>query len=158
MSRLKVERVPRAWPGVVVLALVGIAAAGCSDSARFDSSSYSSDRPAPPQNVASTAAPPPAPARVEAQPLPSVAQPATVSAAPGTYSTPAPAYYRPTSQNSDVTGSVPSTPARGHWTWNGGSSESPRHGGTKDTPPRAPRDPATDRLHPHGIRDPSQIK
>ena len=36
MPRLKVELVPRAWPGVIVLALVGIAAAGCSDSARFE--------------------------------------------------------------------------------------------------------------------------
>ncbi len=158
MSRLKVERVPRAWPGVVVLALVGIAAAGCSDSARFDSSSYSSDRPAPPQNVASTAAPPPAPARVEAQPLPSVSQPATVSAAPGTYSTPAPAYYRPTSQNSDVTGSVASTPARGHWTWNGGSAVTVGYGETIDTIARQHKVPATTLMQTNGIRDASQIR
>ncbi|MGA9457736.1 MAG: hypothetical protein WBV43_19960, partial [Pseudolabrys sp.] len=46
----KVESRLLAWPRVAVLALVGATAAGCSDSARFDSSSYTTDRP--PQNAA----------------------------------------------------------------------------------------------------------
>jgi murein DD-endopeptidase MepM/ murein hydrolase activator NlpD len=158
MPRLKVELVPRAWPGAIVLALVGIAAAGCSDSARFDSSSYSSDRPAPPQSVSSVAAPPPASARVEAQPLPSVSQPATVSAAPGNYSPPTPAYYRPNSQYSDVTGSVAAAPAHGHWTWSGGSAVVVGYGETLDTIARKHKVPVTALMQTNGIRDASQIR
>lgn len=52
MPRRKLQTRPRAWPRVVILGLVGIAAAACSDSARFDS--YNADRPAPPHNVASS--------------------------------------------------------------------------------------------------------
>ncbi len=156
MPRLKVELVPRAWPGIVVLALVSIAAAGCADSARFNSSSYVSDRPAPPQNVASVAAPPPAPARVEAQPLPAVSQPA--SFAPGNYGSPSPAYYRPTSQNSDITGSVASAPAHGHWTWSGGSAVVVGYGETIDTIAHKHKVPVAALMQTNGIRDASQIR
>src|SRR5262245_63139319 len=107
MPRSMVESRPLAWPRVAVLALVSVAAAGCADSARFDSSS--TDRP--PQNVAAATPTYSAAGRVEAQPLPAPSQPATVAAAPApTYT---PAAYTP---SSDVTGS-----ASGHWTWNGGS-------------------------------------
>ena len=51
MLRRKLQTRPRAWPRVVILGLVGIAAAACSDSARFDS--YNADRPVPPHNVTS---------------------------------------------------------------------------------------------------------
>ena len=51
MPRRKLQTCPRAWPRVVILGLVGIAAAACSDSARFDS--YNADRPVPPHNVTS---------------------------------------------------------------------------------------------------------
>ena len=52
MPRRKLQTRPRAWPRVVILGLVGIAAAACSDSARFNS--YNADRPAPPHNVTSS--------------------------------------------------------------------------------------------------------
>ena len=52
MPRRKLQTRPRAWPRVVILGLVGIAAAACSDSARFNS--YNADRPAPPRNVTSS--------------------------------------------------------------------------------------------------------
>jgi murein DD-endopeptidase MepM/ murein hydrolase activator NlpD len=51
MLRRKLQTRPRAWPRVVILGLVGIAAAACSDSARFNS--YNADRPVPPHNVTS---------------------------------------------------------------------------------------------------------
>ena len=51
MPRRKLQTRPRAWPRVVILGLVGIAAAACSDSARFNS--YNADRPVPPHNVTS---------------------------------------------------------------------------------------------------------
>jgi murein DD-endopeptidase MepM/ murein hydrolase activator NlpD len=155
MSRPKVQSRPRTWPRVVVLALVGVAVAGCSDSARFTSSSYDTDRPAAPQNVASSVYAPPAPSRVEAQPLPAVSQPATIS--PGTYGAPSPAYYRPTSQYSDVTGS--NAPAQaGHWTWNGGSAVTVGYGETIDTIARKHGVPASALMHTNGIRDASQIR
>ena len=47
----KLQTRPHAWPRVAILGLVGIAAAACSDSARFNS--YNADRPAPPHNVTS---------------------------------------------------------------------------------------------------------
>src|SRR5512140_3717925 len=108
MPRLQVQSRPLAWPRVAVLALVGITAAGCADSARFDSISYDVGRPAPPQNVAA-AAPAPAPqsyGRVEAQPLPAPSQPATVPASPNySYNSQGTGAYRPSGQYADVTGS-----------------------------------------------------
>jgi murein DD-endopeptidase MepM/ murein hydrolase activator NlpD len=78
MPRRKLQTRPRAWPRVVILGLVGIAAAACSDSARFNS--YNADRPVPPHNVTSpvsgrpagrhsvVAAHPPTPSPKTAQP------------------------------------------------------------------------------------------
>ena len=51
MPRRKLQTRSHAWPRVVILGLVGIAAAACSDSARFNS--YNADRPVPPHNVTS---------------------------------------------------------------------------------------------------------
>ncbi len=156
MPRPKVESRPRVWPRVIVLALVGVAAAGCSDSARFNS--YTTDRP--PQNMAA-AAPAYAPsARVEAQPLPAPSQPATVAAAP------APAYggqslgtYRSNDRYSDVTGSVANTPTQsGHWTWNGGSPVTVRYGETVDSIARQNGVPASAIMQTNGIREPGQIQ
>jgi hypothetical protein len=52
MPRPNVPSRLRAWPRVAVLALVGIAAAGCADSARFDSNPYAAnDRRSPPPEL-----------------------------------------------------------------------------------------------------------
>jgi murein DD-endopeptidase MepM/ murein hydrolase activator NlpD len=155
MPRPKVESRSRAWPRVLVLALVGIAAAGCSDSARFESNSYNADRPAPPQNVASTMPAPSAPARVETQPLPA---PATVSAAPGTYGAHYPT-YRSSDQYSDVTGSGARAPApTGQWTWNGGSPVTVGYGETVESIARKHSVPAPAIMQANGIRDAGQIR
>jgi murein DD-endopeptidase MepM/ murein hydrolase activator NlpD len=150
----KVESRLLAWPRVAVLALVGVIAAGCSDSARFDSSSYTTDRP--PQNVAAATPTYSAAGRVEAQPLP--APPATVAAAPApTY---APAAYTPSSggyhsnaQYSDVTGS-----ASGHWTWNGGAPVTVGHGETVESIARKHGVPVAALMQTNGIREPGQIR
>jgi murein DD-endopeptidase MepM/ murein hydrolase activator NlpD len=80
MPRRKLQTGPSAWPRVVILGLVGIAAAACSDSARFNS--YSADRPAPPHNVTSSVSGRPAGGHsvVAAHPPtpPQTAQPQTV--------------------------------------------------------------------------------
>jgi murein DD-endopeptidase MepM/ murein hydrolase activator NlpD len=156
MPRSKVESRPLAWPRVAVLALVGVAAAGCSDSARFDSSSYTTDRP--PQSVAAATPTYSAAGRVEAQPLPAPSQPATVAAAPASTYTPA-AYtpnsggYRSNAQYSDVTGS-----ASGHWTWNGGSPVTVGYGETIESIARKHGVPASALMQTNGIREPGQIR
>src|ERR1700693_2582943 len=108
MPCINVPSSPRAWPRVAVLALVGIAAAGCSNSARFDSGLFSSNRQAPPpqqettRSVAARRAPS---GRLESQPLPPPNRPATVAAGGGVANgAQGLGAYRPGA--SDVTGSV----------------------------------------------------
>lgn len=149
----KVESRLLAWPRVAVFALVGVAAAACSDSARFDSSSYTTDRP--PQNVAAATPTYSAAGPVEAQPLPAPSPPATVAAAPApTYT---PAAYTPGSggyhSNADVTGS-----ASGHWTWNGGSPVTVGYGETIESIARKHGVPAAALMQTNGIREPGQIR
>jgi murein DD-endopeptidase MepM/ murein hydrolase activator NlpD len=151
MPRPMVESRPLSWPRLAVLALVGVSAAGCSDSARFDSSSYTTDRP--PQNVAAATPTYSGAGRVEAQPLPAPSQPATVAAAPApTYT---PAAYTPSSggQYSDVTGS-----ASGHWTWNGGAPVTVGYGETVESIARKHGVPVTALMQTNGIREPGQIR
>jgi len=158
MLRSKVEIRPGVWPRAVVLALVGIAAAGCSDSARFTSSSYDTDRPAPPQNVASSVAASPLSTRVDAQPLPAPSQP--ISATPAAYAPAYPATYRSSGQYSeDITGSAARTSATsGHWSWNGGSAVTVGYGETIDTIARRHNVPASVLMRTNGIREASQIR
>ena len=151
MPRPMVESRPLSWPRLAVLALVGVSAAGCSDSARFDSSSYTTDRP--PQNVAAATPTYSGAGRVEAQPLPAPSQPVTVAAAPApTYT---PAAYTPSSggQYSDVTGS-----ASGHWTWNGGAPVTVGYGETVESIARKHGVPVTALMQTNGIREPGQIR
>jgi len=156
MSRPKVESRQRAWMRVAVLALVGVAAAGCSDSDRFDSTAYNTDRPSPPQNVASAMPASQRYARVEAQPLPTLSPPATVSAA-STYG--APSSYRPSNQYADITGSnsvIP--PASSHWSWNGGSAVTVGYGETVESIARKHGVPASAIMQTNGLRNANQIR
>jgi murein DD-endopeptidase MepM/ murein hydrolase activator NlpD len=156
MPRSKVDSRPRAWPRVSVLALVGFAAAGCSDSARFTSGSYSSERPIPTQSVGSL---PSAPARVEAHTLPPVSPPATVATAPGAYGAYTGASYRSGGQYSDVTGASASIPpASSHWTRNGGSAVTVGYGETVESIARRHGIPASAIMQTNGIRDAAQVR
>jgi murein DD-endopeptidase MepM/ murein hydrolase activator NlpD len=125
MPRPDVPTFPRAWPRVAVLAFIGVLAAGCSDSARFSSSSYSRQ---PPSDVTGSIATRPEP-RVASRPLPAPSRPETVAANTG-YADGAAGLgaYRPGERYGDITGSVPEhrppappPPPAGHWTWDGGS-------------------------------------
>ncbi|MGE5166972.1 MAG: peptidoglycan DD-metalloendopeptidase family protein [Sphingobacteriales bacterium] len=161
MPRPKVESRPLAWPRVAVLALVGLAAAGCSDSARLDS--FTTDRP--PQTVASATPAYSGSGRVEAQPLPAPSQPATVAASPApaysptTYAPQSSGSYRSNNQYSDVTGSVAAAPASsGHWTWNGGSPVTVGYGETVESIARKHGVPVSALMQTNGIREPGQIR
>jgi murein DD-endopeptidase MepM/ murein hydrolase activator NlpD len=141
--------------------LVGVAAAGCSDSARFDSSSYDNSRPAPPQNVTGAVAPPPAYARVDAQPLPAPSQPATVPATTNYgYGTQGAGAYRPSGQYSDITGSAATRPASsgGHWTWDGGSPVTVGYGETIENIARKHGVPVAALMQTNGLREASHIR
>jgi len=157
MSRPKVQSRPRAWPRVAVLGLVGFTAAACADSARFDA--YNADRPAPPQNVASSIPARPATARVEAQPLPAVGPPATVAASP------APTYvphgsYPASGQYSDITGTPRQTASatNAHWSWNGGSAVTVGYGETVDSIAHKNHVPVSVLMQTNGIRDATQVR
>ena len=111
MPRSDVPPRSSTWARVAVLALVGIATTACSDSARFQSSSYS--RAVPPQEVTGSAVTPPPPnGRVVAQPLPTPSRQQTVAASS-------------VSNGAQGLGAYPVTTPRaesaGHWTWDGGS-------------------------------------
>ena len=173
MQRTKVPSRPRAsshasshissrsWPRVAVLALVGIAAAGCSDSARFDSNPFASNRQTvrPQDTTGSIGARQPASNRVYSQPLPAPSRPATVAAAGGVVNgAQGLGAYRPGSP--DITGSVPAYRApppppapAGHWTWDGGQPVTVSRGETVETIARKYGVPASAIFETNGFRE-----
>ena len=159
----------RTWPSVAVLALIGVSAASCSSSSRFDSNPYTSNRSAPQQETTGSIAPRPATtARVEAQPLPAPSRPATVAATTSGTATGGTGLgaYRPASQSADVTGSIadrrvaavtPPKPA-GVWTWDGGAPVTIGHGETVETIARRFNVPASAIIETNGFHNASEIK
>jgi murein DD-endopeptidase MepM/ murein hydrolase activator NlpD len=173
MTRSNVPCRPRAnshlWPRAAVLGLVGIAAAGCSDSSRFDSSPYASNRQAPPPQqevTGSIASRPAATSRVETQALPAPSRPATVASNAGVANgAQGLGAYRPATQhNTDVTGSVPARTVAGppkptgHWTWDGGSPVTVGYGESVEHIARKHGVPASAILQTNGIANPASIK
>ncbi len=168
------------WPRVAILALVGVTAAGCSDSGRFDSNPYASNRASPPQQqqevTGSIAARPASSSRVEAQPLPAPGRPATVAASGSGIANGAQGLgaYRPGTQNysqnnSDVTGSVTARQAPAHtvaappkpagaWTWDGGSPVTVGYGESVEHIAKKHGVPVSALLETNGISNPASIK
>jgi len=160
MSRINVPSRSRAsshtsshfWPHVAVLALVGMAAAGCSDSARFDASNHNARQQ---ETTGSIASRPAYSGHVESQPLPAPSRPATV-ASTGGVATGAQGLgaYRP--GTSDVTGSVATQRApapTGHWTWDGGSPVTVISGETVESIARKYGVPASAISETNGFRE-----
>ncbi len=148
----------RHWPRVAFIAIVGLAAAGCSDSARFDSNPYASNRQTPPQETTgSIAQRPAASARVESQPLPAPGRPATVAASGGV-ATGAPGLgaYRP--GTTEVTGSVRAPVPSGHWTWDGGSPVTVVSGETVESIARKYGVPASAIMETNGFHEGSTLR
>jgi len=160
MQRSNVPSRSRVWLRVAIPALLGIAAAGCSDSARFDSNPYASNRRSPPQETTGSISSRPASSRVESQALPAPSRPATVAVNSGV-ATGAQGLgaYRPA--GSDVTGSVPvhRAPApTGHWTWDGGSPVTVAYGETVESIARKYGVPASAILETNGFRDGASLR
>ncbi len=155
----------RAWSRAAILALIGVAAAGCSDSARFTSNGYY--RPMPPETTGSIQRRQPV-SRVVSQPLPAPSRPRTVAANPSGVSSGAQGFgaYRPAGRYNDVTGSVPAHQAppppppqpEGRWTWEGGSAVAVERGETLYSIARKHHVPASAIMQVNNIRDASSIR
>jgi murein DD-endopeptidase MepM/ murein hydrolase activator NlpD len=154
MQRSNVPSRSRVWLRVAVPALLGIAAAGCSNSARFDSNPFASDRTAVQQDTTGSIAPRPA-SRVDAQPLPAPSRPATVATTGYSTGAQGQGAYRPATP--EYTGSVAmhrtSPPPTGHWTWDGGSAVTVGHGETIETIARKYGVPASAIKETNGFRE-----
>ena len=164
MPRLTVPSQSRNWPRLAILAVVGVTAAGCADSARFDSNPYASNHRTPPQDVTGSISSRPV-RRVETQalPAPTPTRPYSVPAgvASGAEGLGA---YRPGTRAPEYTGSVPeqrvaAAPARpsGHWTWNGGTPVVVGRGETLEAIARKYGVPAQAILETNGIHSAAAI-
>jgi len=144
----------RIWLRVAVPALMGIAAAGCSNSARFDSDPFNDTAQAPRQEVTGSITPRPT-SRVEAQPLPAPSRPATVAASGVSTGAQGLAAYRPSAP--EYTGSVSERreppPPTGHWTWDGGSPVTVASGETFESLGRKYGVPAAAIMQTNGFRE-----
>jgi murein DD-endopeptidase MepM/ murein hydrolase activator NlpD len=162
MPRINVPSRSRAGLHVAILAILGLAVAGCSDSARFDSNPYASNRPVLQETTGSISPRPAYRSRIEAQPLPALSRPATVASTSGV-STGAQGLgaYRP--NGSDVTGSVttysaPAPAPTGHWTWDGGSPVTVKSGETVESIARKYGVPAAAIRETNGFRDGAALR
>jgi len=140
---------PHIWLRVAVPALMGLVAAGCSNSARFDSDPFDSAQ-APRQTTSSVAQRPAS--QVYAQPLPAPSQQATVAARTG-YSAGAQGagYYRP--ERSEIAAAAPAHHSAGHWTWDGGSPVTVASGETVESLARKYGVPAAAIKQTNGFRE-----
>jgi murein DD-endopeptidase MepM/ murein hydrolase activator NlpD len=165
MPHVKVPSRPLVWPRVAVLALAGIAVAGCENSSRFDSNPYASNPPPPRQETTGSISQRPASrSAVVSQSLPAPSRPETV-AANGSYGYASGAHglgaYRP--GTSDVTGSVATHPApppvpAGRWTWDGGQPVTVGNGETLDVVARKNGVPLSALMEVNGVTSASTIR
>ena len=156
----------RAWPRAAILALVAVAAAGCSDSARFGSNRSEYYQQSKQPEVTGSIAKRPAPyTRVVAQPLPAPSKPATVASYPGGVASGAQGLgaYRPGVRGGDITGSVPAHPVpppqpAGHWTWDGGQAVAVSRGETLASIARKHHVPTSAIMQVNHIKDARDLK
>jgi murein DD-endopeptidase MepM/ murein hydrolase activator NlpD len=139
------------------LAAVGVAVAGCADSARFDANPFADRKAATPEVTGSIATRAPA-HRVESQPLP--APPPRFGIASGGQGLGA---YRPVAHVAEATGSVPHAPPepvqqQGHWTWDGGSPVVVERGQSLESIARKYGVPASAILQTNGLASAASVK
>lgn len=159
MPRPKVPFRPFVWPQVVVLALVGVAVAGCENSARFDSNPFASSGGAPPQYTGSVGSRSTMGNAVASRPLPAPSRPATVAARGATYGGHGFAAYRPGQNDREVTGSVPAhAKSAGHWTWDGGQAVTVGRGETLSSIARKNGVPVAALMQTNNISNPATVR
>jgi len=153
MRRIPVPQRASVWLRVALLASVGLLAAGCADSNRFQSSSFDFN-PGPPRpqgDVTGAVNPPPAQQhRVVSQPLPAPAQSNPVAAdSRYQHENRSPPYVR-------TTHAAPQP--SGHWTWDGGSAVMVGHGQTLQQIARKHGVPASAIIEVNHLRSASDIR
>jgi murein DD-endopeptidase MepM/ murein hydrolase activator NlpD len=152
-------------PSVIVLALVGLSAAGCSsDTSRFESpfSNPFASKPQPPAGEMTASINSAPSGRIESAPLaapgqaagslPPPTRPATMA---GSGAGTAP--YYPGNSAQDVTGSV-KTPQQAGWDWNGGTAVTIAQGDTLDTLSRRYGVPASAIMQANALTSPTGIR
>jgi len=174
MPRSNVPSRSRAWPRVAVLALVGVTAAACSDSARFVqhydpfAKNTAAENTAQSQSdvTGSVGTRPASSRRVSAQPLPAPGRPQTVAAANRTgvaNGAQGLGAYRP-GRSGDVTGSVPAHTASappqpaGQWSRDGGLAVTVARGQTINSIARQHNVPAAAIMQVNRVADPKAIQ
>jgi murein DD-endopeptidase MepM/ murein hydrolase activator NlpD len=159
MSRSVVSFFPRVSPRVIVLALIALGAAGCSDSQRFDSpySNPFSSRGGGPEATGSISSRPMPPSHVASQPLPPPSHPTNIASTG--VSGGGRGAYRP-SAGAEVTGSVSErhSVSAGHWTWDGGKAITVRQGETIETLARKYGVPASALMRANGMTHASWLR
>ena len=139
---LSVQFRSRAWPRVAILALVAVAAAGCSDSARFGSNRSEYYQPPKKAEVTGSIAKRPATSSQRGRAAAAGAEQARdrrrLSRRRRQWRA-GPRRLSAGDAAGDITGSVPAQPA-GHWTWDGGKAVAVERGrDARVHRPQAPR-------------------
>jgi len=160
MSRSNVPCCPRIWSRVAVLALIGVSAAACSDSARFvqDYDPFATNTAQSKSYVTgSVAARPASSGRIAAQPLPAPSHAGVANGAPALGA------YRP-DRAGNVTGSMSGHAATtspqqaGHWSRNGGTAITVARGQTVNSIARLYNVPAAAIIEANNLASPNAIE
>jgi len=142
-------------PQLVVFALIGLGAAGCADSSRFDSNPFASDSGSRSDVTGSI---PKSTNSVESKPLPHLASNAGEGTSGGGRGM---GSYQPAqAPNADVTGSLPSAappPPPPSWTWEGGTPITLRAGETLETLSRRYVVPVAAIMQANNISNPALV-
>ena len=140
---------------LVVFALIGLGAAGCADSSRFDSNPFASDSGSRSDVTGSI---PKSTNSVESKPLPHLASNAGEGTSGGGRGM---GSYQPAqAPNADVTGSLPSAappPPPPSWTWEGGTPITLRAGETLETLSRRYVVPVAAIMQANNISNPALV-
>jgi murein DD-endopeptidase MepM/ murein hydrolase activator NlpD len=155
MQMPRIVSCSRNWPRYLILAAVGLSAAGCANSARFDSNPYAGSAPSEATGSIATRPTP----RVEAQPLPPPSGVASGAHGLGTYGpqTRAPEYTGSIAANRPVHAPAPApAQTQGHWTWDGGAPVVVAQGETLESVARKYGVPASAISETNGLRGPVQ--
>jgi murein DD-endopeptidase MepM/ murein hydrolase activator NlpD len=144
------SRLSAFWPQVVAISLIGLGAAGCSDSGRF-TNIFASDPPAHPEVTGSVTQRPPA-SRVVARPLPPLASANTNGYSGGGRGL---GSYQP--GNGEVTGALRPSPPPPKWTWEGGTPIIVGPGESLETIARLHRVPLAAIMQANNITSPGSV-
>jgi murein DD-endopeptidase MepM/ murein hydrolase activator NlpD len=154
MPRLTVSLRSCHWPRFAILAVVGVTAAGCADSGRFNTAS---SRTPPGEVTGSISSRPSSHVQAQAPPPPTPSRPYSVPAGVSSGAGGLAAYRPAQSRAPEYTGSVPvaheAPKPAGHWTWNGGMPVVVARGDTIESVARRYGVPASAILQTNGIRE-----